>query len=95
MKYFVYGLTGFSTAQLLAFIGAAYPVTSVGISIIYLCLVATSLALGFINWAKGRQLNPHNEAPATVMAAFSGSIVVIAFIVITAFAGIYIATGGF
>lgn len=95
MKYFIYGLTGFSTAQLLAFIGTAYPATSVGISILYLAMVATAVSLGFLNWAKGRQKNPHNESPGTVFAAFSGSVVLVTFLVITAFAGIYIATGGF
>ena len=95
IKFFARGLTAFSTAQLLAFIGTAYPATSVGISIIFLGIVAFVISLGFYNWAKGRQLNPHNEAPATIMAAFSGSIILLVFMLITAFAGIYIATGGF
>ena len=95
MKFFVRGLASFSTVQLLAFIGAAYPVTSVGISIIYIGLIATAIAFGFYNWSIGRQRDPHNEAGATILAAFSGSIILVVFLIIAALSGVYIATGGF
>jgi hypothetical protein len=91
LKYLLYGFTTFQSITLLGFLGSSYTTLEFPMMILLLILVIFALLLGAYEWYQRQsKVNlPLNNAQ--ILASFTSSFIVIAFILLAVFVGVYIA----
>jgi hypothetical protein len=90
LKYLLYGFTTFQSMIMIGFLGTAYKTLETPMSLLLLVLIIFALLLGCYEWyLRQSKVNlPLNNAQ--ILASFTSSLIVIAFILLAVFVGVYI-----
>jgi uncharacterized membrane protein YjgN (DUF898 family) len=90
-RYLVYGFTGYSTIQLIGYLGTAYKFLEQPMFLLTMILILIVIVLGVLNWAKEQSKQNHELSKARLLSSLSGSIVLIVLILFALFVGSWIA----
>ena len=91
LKYLMYGYTTFQSITLLGFLGTAYKTLEIPMRILLLILVVLALLMGCYEWYLRQSKSGHPLNNSQILASFASSGIVIAFILLAVFVGVYIA----
>jgi hypothetical protein len=90
--HLIYFFTGYSTIQLIGYLGTAYAWLSQPMFILTLMLILGCILLGVSEWTVSQSREISGLSPQRILSAFSGSLSLLVFLLFILFVGVWIAS---